>query len=166
MPLQNEAWAKVEHMRILVCHTCKKIEELPDFMGHPDDDVFLNYVVQDHPDHKGQLFRLPIPLWLIPEAQKTLVEQITAGTTSGLDLGLKGYYDTHNTFKEDALVCYKAHNSPKGGCPDFNSKKKELKPPTQVERKEAGVSTRDLPVIHLCSFCPVRTFMERKSRGD
>jgi hypothetical protein len=147
-------------MRVLVCRDCRNLEELPDFQGHPDDDVFLEYVVQEHPNHMGQLFRLPIGIWMMPEARDTLIKQMM-GFNEGLAAFDPSFYEVRNTFKEDALICFKAHNRPKGGCGDFNSEKKELKPKTAAERKEAGLSTRALPKIHLCSFCPVRLHYEK-----
>lgn len=152
-------------MRVLVCRTCRNLEELPDFQGRPEDDVFLNYVVQEHPDHMGQLFRLPIGIWLIEEARNTLIKQLM-GHNEGLAAFDPKFYEVRNTFKEDALICYKAHRRPKGGCPDFNSDKKLLFPETKAERKDAGISTKERPAIHLCSFCPVRLYYEKKVRGD
>jgi hypothetical protein len=148
-------------MRVLVCRTCRKLEELPDWVGHPDDDVYLNYVVGDHPDHQGQLFRLPIGVWMIESARDELVKQMM-GHNEGLAAFDPSFYEVRNTFREDAITCYKGHGKPKGGCPDFNSEKKELRPATVAERREAGMSTRQLPVIHLCSFCPVRMHYEFK----
>lgn len=164
MPVKEDAWATAEHMRVLVCFTCKKVEEIPDFLGHPDDDYMLDYVVQNHPDHQGQLYRLPIAIWLLPDAKKNLISQMTGGA-SGLDMFYSGFYDTHNTFKEDALICYKGHQQPKGQCPDFYSDKKKLKPDTKQERKELGLAPLKVgPQVYLCDFCPVKTYNDRKNR--
>lgn len=162
----KEAYSDAPHMRLLVCRTCKVLEELPDWQGHPDDDPFLGTIVQKHPDHKGQLFRLPIGLWLMEEAAKVISKQIIGGS-EGLAAFDEKFYDTRNTFQEDAMSCFKAHNSPEGQCPDFNSEKKELKPDTGKDRKDAGLPIlRVGPKVHLCSFCPVRLFNERKARGE
>ena len=35
-------------IRLLYCYNCKTIEELPDFEGNPDDDVFLELLIEKH----------------------------------------------------------------------------------------------------------------------
>jgi hypothetical protein len=65
------------------------------------------------------------------------------------------------------MICYSQHLRPKGACPDFNAESKRLMPDTKAERKEAGLDPkRGLPIIHLCSFCPVRSFYDSKAAGS
>ena len=37
-----------EKIRLLYCYECRTIEELPDFKGHPDDDVLLQLTIEKH----------------------------------------------------------------------------------------------------------------------
>lgn len=158
-------------IRLLRCDTCKTIEELPDFDGPPDYDVHLNYLLSQHrtPEghpHVGRLIDVEKRAWDMPNLRQALTEQIMEGMSSGLDVFGTNHYAVKDTFKEDAMLCFRQHNRPKEGCPDFNSASKRLMPDTRAERKEAGLPVEGMPVIHLCSFCPVRTYYERKSRGD
>ena len=56
----------------------------------------------------------------------------------------------------------KIHNSPKGQCPDYKSDRKELKPDTAKERKDAGLGATKTK-IHLCDFCPVKMYNQQKA---
>ena len=158
-------------IRLLRCDTCKTLEELPDFDGPPDYDTALQYLLSQHrtPEghpHVGRLIDVEKRAWDMPNLRQALIQQITAGISPGLDAFGTQFYDVKDTFKEDAMLCYAQHNRPKEGCPDFNSESKRLMPDTAGDRKEAGLSKAGMPVIHLCSFCPVRAYYERKSRGD
>lgn len=157
----------VPHMRLLRCLTCNTFDELPDYEGPSEHDTTLAYVVERHgEDHQGQLFRLPIGFWLQEEYRRRIIEQIRGGS-AGLAEFDKSYYDTRNTFQDDAMACYKQHLSPKEGCADWRSSNKELKPDTKAERKEAGLTlTPTGPKVYICDFCPVRSYYERKSRGE
>jgi hypothetical protein len=73
------------------------------------------------------------------------------------------YYDVQDTFREDALLCYSQHLRPKGACPDWHADNKRLTPDTKAARKEVGLSPQGMPVIFLCSFCPVRSYYDRKN---
>jgi hypothetical protein len=162
--VKEDAMAQYPHMRVLFCDTCRTIEELPDWEGHPDDDPYLPAVAGRHgPSHTGPgLFRLPIGLWLMEDSKKSIIEQVKGGG-KGLAQFDPSFYDTQNTFKEDAAKCYSLHLRPVGACPDWQSKRKELLPDTKAERKDAGVSLRPTgPKVWLCSYCVVRNFYERK----
>lgn len=39
-------------------------------------------------------------------------------------------------------------------------------PDTKDDRKELGLSPQGMPVIFLCSFCPMRSFMENKANEE
>lgn len=151
------------HIRALVCRTCKKIDELPDFQGPPEYDTLLEISVARHKDHKGQLYRIPLKYWMIPKIKAECIKQISNGST-GLDVVGTNFYDSRSTFSEDALKCFSQHGRPEGNCPDWKAKNKELLPPTKGDRKEVGLSIKDAPKIHLCNFCPVAVFMEHQIR--
>ena len=154
-------------IRLLRCDNCHSLEEFPDFDGPPDYDVLLQMMLRKHHDpsgaaHIGRLIDVPKRAWEIPALRKTLIQQIVQGS-KGLAEFDSSYYDVQNTFREDALICYGQHLRPKEGCPDFNSDAKRLMPDTKGARKEVGLDTRGMPVIHLCSFCPVRSYYDAKS---
>jgi len=69
------------------------------------------------------------------------------------------------TFHEDAMTCWGQHNRPKEQCPDYKSDKKQLKPDTAAERKDAGLDKPGTkgPKIYLCDFCPVKMYNQKKA---
>lgn len=154
-------------IRLLRCDVCRSLEELPDFDGPPDYDVLLQVALSRHrhpsgEPHIGRLIDVPERAWNNPHLKAALLRQIHEGSR-GLTEFDESYYDVQNTFREDAMICYSQHLRPKGSCPDFNAESKRLMPDTKAERKELGLTQRGMPIIHLCSFCPVRSFMDRKS---
>lgn len=157
-------------IRLLVCTTCAKIEELPDFEGDPSRDVLLQVSVEKHrfPDgteHVGNLMKVPLKFWANPKVKDEILRQIRHGAGGMNDLQ-EGFYDTKSTFQEDALKCYSQHLRPKGSCPDYKSEAKRLKPAiSKSERREAGLPSESAgPKVYLCDFCPVKSFMMTKSR--
>ena len=157
-------------IRLLRCDVCHSLEEFPDFDGPPEYDVLLQMMLRKHHDsagtaHVGRLIDVPKRAWEIPALRKTLIQQITQGSRGMAEFD-STYYDVQDTFREDALICYGQHLRPKEGCPDFNSDSKRLMPDTKGDRKEIGLTTRGMPVIHLCSFCPVRSYYDAKARNS
>jgi len=157
-------------IRLLVCNTCKTIEELPDFEGSPANDTLLNVSVQRHrfpggEEHLGDLMKVPLKFWANDKVKAEILRQIQHGA-GGLDDLQKGFYETKSTFQEDALTCYSQHLRPKGRCTDYKSEKKRLKPEiSRSERDEAGLPSESHgPKVYLCDFCPVKSFMMQKSR--
>ena len=159
----QESTPDIPHMRILVCRSCTTVDEIPDWEGRVEDDPYLQVVVDKHgPSHEGQLFRLPIGLWLMEDAKKHIIEQVRGGSKC-LAAFDPEYYNTRSTFMEDAQKCYQLHLRPKGQCPEFRSERKQLLPNTKAERKEAGLPlTPTGPKAYLCDFCPVRVYNEKK----
>lgn len=149
------------HIRLLICHTCRVIDELPDYEGPEQNDTLLQMAVEKHPGHKGNLAKCPLKVWMIPKLKEEVIKQLHQGST-GLDVLGTQHYATRMQFAEDALKCYGEHLRPKGGCPDFRSEKKRLLPNTKQDRKEVGLSIKDAPKIYLCDFCPVRMHVENK----
>lgn len=155
-------------IRLLLCHNCGTIDVLPDFDGPPDYDTILQVALERHrfpngDPHIGRLLDVPERAWETEPLRDAILEQIRQGSKGLAEADAK-HYEVKDQFKEDAMSCYKAHLQPKDHCPDFNSPSKVLKPDTAADRKEAGLDPKRLPVIHLCSFCPMRTVMEAKFR--
>ncbi len=157
------------YKRLLVCYTCKSIEELPPFEGPVEHDVLLNISVERHGDtHKGRLFNVSLLHWESETMRAEIVKQIWGGST-GLDVFGTDFYNTKNQFQEDALECYTKHLRPKEGCTEFRQEHKRLLPGTDKARKDLGlepVGKSAGPKVFLCDFCPVRMYYARKFNED
>lgn len=160
-------------IRLLWCLVCDTIEELPLFDGKPEDDVLLEILVQRHvfpsgEPHKGHLLRVPQLQWENTETRKRIIEQMKGGGSKGIDEFDEKFYDTKNTFKDDAMACFNKHLRPSDGCDDFRSESKMLIPDTKAERKDAGLPDPKRapgPKRYLCDFCPVNSVIEQKMRA-
>lgn len=156
-------------IRLLHCHVCKTLEELPDFDGPPEYDAILEVALSRHETegvrHIGKLYDVEVRVWEKRNLRETIIRQIKGGS-EGLAAFDPEFYNVRDTFKEDALKCYSLHLRPKGGCPDYRSDRKLLVPDTKAERKEAGLTMERAPKQWLCSFCPVQSFVESKRHGN
>lgn len=163
-------------MRLLYCRVCDTFEELPAFMGRPENDHLLAISVEKHKfpsgqEHVGNLYMFPQAYW--DRFKKDIIDQIrNRSGAKGLANADPTYYDTQNTFREDAMKCFQQHFRPAEGCSDYESPSKRLVPGTRAERKELGLpdpSKVPGPKVSLCHFCPVHSKVtERKRilRGD
>lgn len=158
-----------EHIRLLVCKDCKTIEPLPDYSGDPAHDVLLDYLVQPHRtngvEHIGMLARVETSDWNDPRIQREISGRLV--TEFGGETGLgSDFYNTRDTFREDAMSCWRQHQR-NPDCSDYKSDAKRLTPDTAAARKEAG-----MPAYHtkddryLCEFCPVHSLVEQKAYDD
>lgn len=161
-------------IRILICHTCESVEELPWYEGPSERDDTLNYRASFHrfPDgnaHFGNLATVKEDDWAKKTVRREIVKKISAMNSPGKAEGLgQSYYDVKSNFQQDALSCWKQHGRTLN-CDDFMSDKKRLYPDTRAERKDAGLSVKERPVTWLCNFCPmqsVATTKMRRDRGD
>ncbi len=156
-----------EKLRVLQCLVCDTLESLPDFQGHPDDDVLLanlasRHVFESGEPHKGQLYDVDKRRWESPSTRYALISEIekksgrkirTRRPSGKVDTGFdQEFYDARDTFTEDAGKCFQQHNR-NPGCPDYMSPKKRLLPDTKKERRDLGLSTADRPATYLCQFC-------------
>jgi hypothetical protein len=160
------------NIRILICKDCQSTETLPDFQGRPDDDVELEYALQKHeyPDRsrhlKGKLFIVDEGVWSHPEAKEKILQKMWQ------DMGHTGLepwvYQAVDTLRADAMKCWRGRGRPER-CADFHSDKKILTPPTQSERREAGMKKYDKsnPAAQrfLCDYCPMRSVAEQEMRA-
>jgi len=157
-------------IRLLVCRTCKTIEELPDYDGHPSNDLLLNLSVEKHqkPEaHIGLLFKFPMKYWAVPKIKEEIVKQIHGGS-EGLDVFGTKFYETKMTFHDDAMSCWAVHLRPKDQCPDYKSDRKQLKPDTAKERRDAHMDAPGVtgPKVYLCDFCPVKMYNQKKAFSE
>lgn len=155
-------------IRLLVCRTCKTIEELPDYDGPAEYDTLLEIATQRHqrPEpHIGNLLKFPLKYWARDDVKQSILAQIKEGS-SGLDVFGTNFYDTKSIFAEDAMQCFSIHLRPSNGCSDYKSDRKELKPDTAAERKAAGLDAGTRPKIYLCDFCPAKMHYQKKVYGE
>lgn len=160
------------HVRILVCHVCQSVEELPDFDGPVEHDQLLDYKVAPHSfpsgtPHKGLLVRVPTNSWDSQEFKDAFVDQIENMVGAGQGDGVPGLqYDLKSNFKQDAMTCWKAHKRTTD-CGDYQSKNKALYADTKADRKEAGldISLSARPKHFLCDYCPVQSLIDQKKRA-
>lgn len=168
-----------EYILLLVCKTCKTIEEVPyvkngKYLGDgkydQSDNPFLGDINAPH-ERKGcygVLTDVNWVYWMTPNIKAAMIEQIKKQfvgdnpLSSGLDVFGTGFYETKDTFSADAMSCWKVHNSPKGQCSDYKIDRKILKPDTDAERKEAGLA-KSTAKIYLCDFCPVKMYNQQKA---
>ena len=156
---------------LLYCYQCKTIEEIPDFEGNPDDDVFLELAIEKHESagikHTGFLSKIGVKLWSQEKFRKEIIKNLRNKVGGGLADIDPDYYTTKATFFEDAMKCYSAHLRPKEGCPDWRSSSKKLVPKTHAERKELGLpdpGKENSTNVFLCDFCPVKTHVVTQMR--
>lgn len=157
-----------EKVRILLCHVCGSIEELPWYEGSPDNDTLLAYLVSAHrysngEPHIGDLAVILKSNWSVKSVRAQIIAKLNEGRT-GEGLGNE-FYDLKSNFQQDAMTCWKAHNRTTN-CGDYHRDSKRLVPDTRGERKELGLSPKSLPNIWLCDFCPVAGIVERKKNKD
>lgn len=160
------------HVRILVCHVCQSVEELPDYDGPVEYDQLLDYKVAPHAfpsgtPHKGLLVRVPTKKWQSQDFRDAFVDQIETMVGAGHGDGVPGLaYDLKSNFKQDAMQCWKEHRRV-ADCGDYQSKSKALYADTKAERKEAGmdISLSARPKHFLCDYCPVQSIVDQKKRA-
>lgn len=156
------------YIRLLVCRTCKTIDEIPSFDGPPDADTLLQITVERHgEEHSGLLYNVAELHWRSDTMREEIKKQITAGGSSGLDVFGTNFYATRMQFSEDAMSCWKAHLKPKGQCPDYGKAEKRLLPDTDKDRRDAGMKkTKDSAAtkVFLCQFCPVHSYNVTRQR--
>jgi hypothetical protein len=164
-----------DRLRLLICHDCESIEELPFYEGPPDRDDTLAYRVSFHQfpngeEHLGVLATVPADHWEKASHRHEIVEKIATasgrpGTASGLGAD---FYDVKNNFAQDAMACWKKHNRT-NDCDEWRGDHKRLYPDTKGDRKELGLNPKGRPNTFLCDFCPVTSVYAQKRndlRGD
>lgn len=152
---------------LLACYDCKSVDEIPyddrfPFDGKPGHDQnqnpFLHQMVERHPNHRGMLADADLLVWQHPDGKKQIVDQFQKGGSPGLDVFGTNFYDTKANFSADAMTCYAQHNRPQGQCSDYKTDKKILTAGTSAERRDAGLDASKAPKMHLCDFCPVKSY--------
>lgn len=163
MSTDTDAHAKI---RLLHCHDCGTLEELPWYEGPADRDFALEYLLLQHETeghrHVGKLYDVEQRVWELENLRNTIIEQIKGRGSTGLAAFDPEFYNTRDTLREDAAKCYQIHLRPKESCVDWRSDRKVLVPDTKADRKDVGLSMEGAPRQFLCDFCVVRSYYERK----
>ena len=154
-------------IRLLVCHNCKTIEELPDFQGNPRDDHVLAYLIErrhttpEGTAHIGNLFDIDEHQWRRPEVRLEVLKEIKQ--MSGKGLGDE-FYEVKSTFQEDAAQCWKSKKLTRNNCDEYRSERKALVPNTKDIRKELGLG-KPPKLRYLCDFCPYTSKVMQRKRA-
>lgn len=162
------------NIRLLICNVCNTIEELEDFDGPPELDTLLDNLASRHAfpsgeRHVGNLVSVPLDYWGKKEVRREIIRQIREGSGGISELDSR-FYETRDTFKDDALTCWKRHNRTTN-CGDYRHPSKRLIPDTENDWRNAGISRpKSNPALdrYLCDFCPyhrVVVEIEKKKRG-
>jgi hypothetical protein len=154
-----------EEIRILRCDMCRTLEEIPDYQGDPKYDHVLEALIQrKHTEpsgqtHIGQLMKVEKQHWESPSTRREILRQLKAKAGGGSTGFEPEFYNQRDTFREDAMACWKKHfRNP--DCNEYDAEKMRLIPDTSAERKEAGMGKYELAAgdyVTLCRFCPVHT---------
>jgi hypothetical protein len=160
-----------EKIRLLHCEDCKTIDELPDFDGPPEFDDVLEALLRRHETpsglrHVGKLFDVDVLVWQNEEARRGIIKQIKGGGSAGLAEFDATFYDTRNTFFDDAMKCYSQHLRPKGACPDWMS---EQDPPARHEGRAEGRGPRRPEQDaggegQVVPFCPAQRYYAKRAQ--
>lgn len=163
-----------EQIRLLLCLECSTIEELPDYEGDPREDHLLEVLISKHEypsglRHLGDLIKLDKAVWDNKNSKREVIKQIRKGS-GGIDEFDAKFYETKNTFMEDALHCWKVKHNRTINCGDYRSEPKRLVPDTKDDWKQAGVTRPKKTAFdrYLCDFCPYHRVVvetEKHKRG-
>lgn len=148
-------------IRLLQCWDCKSVEELPDFVGLPEDDHILQHLDLKHggdsqmPHHRA-LMRVEKAHWEDRSIRRQIHKQMWADAKGFVP----EYYHAKDTMVEDALKCFVAHRR-SIPCIDYQDRSKRIGNPAAGLRKKLSRETgQDFtgggPKIFLCSFCVVQ----------
>lgn len=160
-------------LRLLFCHKCMSVDEIPWYEGPPDNDDLLMYRVSQHQFPSGRAHPLDLGVvqaedWQNQDRRQEILRKLHMSGAPGTALGMGAdFYDVKANFADDAMACWKAHNRTTD-CGDYMSPAKRLDPGTKADRREAGITTRR-PSTSLCQFCPVQSVkmqLRRAARGD
>ena len=151
-------------VRLLFCHTCRSVDEVPDYQGPVEHDYYLQHKVSQHQfesgnPHRGVLGRVENT----PESINAAIDEMETMVQPGTGVGMgQVMYDLRDNYREEAFRCWKSHNRTKD-CGDYMSDRMRLWADTKADRKSEGLSTNreERPNIWLCEHCPVHSLVEQ-----
>jgi hypothetical protein len=156
-----------EYVRLLFCHTCRSVDELPDYSGPVDHDYYLAHRVAQHQfsegnPHNGILGRAENT----PESIDAAISQMESMTAPGTGAGLgKVMYDLRDNYSAEAMQCWKRHNRTQN-CDDYRTDKMRLWMDTRADRRAEGMTLdkNERPNIWLCDHCVVHSLVQQRQR--
>lgn len=159
-----------KYVRLLVCHECRSVDQVPDYSGPSQYDHYLEYRASQHETngrrHKGILVKVEDNHEVI-NATIDEIEDAVRQSMPGAGQGLgQVMYDLRDNFQAEAMLCWKRHNR-RENCEDYRADKMRLWLDTKAERKEEGLSVRrdDRPNVWLCDHCPVQSIVSQRQRA-
>jgi hypothetical protein len=161
-------------VRLLICHMCKTINEIPSFDGPAEYDDLLAAKVAEHQFPSGKAHPLDLGVvakedWDKPTHRQEILRHLHMSGSPGTGLGMgDSFYDVKANYEQDAITCWKQHGRTTD-CGDYMSDSKKLLPDTAADRRAEGLSVSNRKGTKLCQFCPVQSVKMqamRKDRGD
>ena len=158
---------------LLVCGECSTIEHAS---GPPEYNEELEALGCRHEVYvSGNLYRHPLALTTVnaqlweksEDFRKFITAMIQDATKTGdTGLGTKNY-ELQETFRDDAIACWRKHNRTTD-CGDYRTDKMKLLPDTRGERLDLGMSVKakDRPGVYLCRWCPVESVIQSRINKD
>ena len=154
-----------DYVRLLFCHDCQSVDQLPDYDGPVDHDYTLAHRVAQHqfPNgeaHHGIMGRAEDTPTAISAAIDQMASMVKPGEGSGLGQPM---YDLRDNYKAESMSCWKKHNRT-SDCGDYRSDKMRLWADTKADRKAEGLATNrdERPNAWLCDFCVVHSLVQQK----
>jgi hypothetical protein len=159
-------------IRLLICSTCRTVEELPPYSGDPRGDTWLRTKETEHllPSKEKmhgdvRVGRIERSDWLSHKDDiltKMAAEMTAPGSGAGLGQAM---YDAKDNYSVDAMKCWRVDHKRTQNCGDYMTQKMRILPDTKAERKSEGVTTQR-PAIHLCQFCPYHQIVEQRKASE
>jgi hypothetical protein len=159
-------------IRLLICATCRSVEELPPYSGDPRGDTWLREKEKNHLLPSGNGFhgeyhigRIEKDYWI--SHKKEILEKLAAEFTNpgdGIGLG-NALYDAKDNYMTDAMKCWSVTHKRTTDCGDYRTDKMRILPDTKAERKAEGLTTRR-PNIFVCDLCPIQSIMEQRRNSE
>jgi hypothetical protein len=163
-------------IRLLVCDTCKTVEELPAYSGDPRGDTWLREKEKSHllPSGSGfhgeyHIARIERSVWISNKSEiiQQMVKEFSNYAPAGEGLGLgQKFYDAKDNFSIDAMKCWRVEHGRTLNCDDYMSSKKRILPDTRAERKSEGLDYKHRPAIYLCSMCPYHQVVQQRKASE
>lgn len=165
----------VDKLRLVICVKCGSVQEIPDYEGHWQQDIWLNETLKSHLLPSGEATHGEVHVGRVGQSEwnnSSSRQQILARLPeevgmpgSGQGLG-QTYYDTKSNFTADAFTCWTRDHNRTTNCEDYKSDRKRLWPDTKGERKELGLDPKTRPNTFLCDFCPYNSIVMQRQRAS
>lgn len=156
-----------QKIRLLACHTCRVIDELPFYEGPPEGDVLLENLTRRHHEHVGNLYVMDLSHWR--QNKKEVSQQIAQKylDSNGHTGFIPAAYHARATFHEDAMKCFNSHGRPKGYCIDWCDRSKLLGNDILDDEDKSLARSEGVKLgrnaMYLCYFCPVSSTVRTES---